>query len=158
MPELATDTPAPQDAEEVDPARSAIMSRVRTKHTQPEMIVRRLLHSEGYRYRLHASDLPGRPDIVFRRKRKAIFVHGCFWHRHEGCARATLPKTRISFWKTKFQQNQVRDAQNLDGLRRAGWDVLVVWECETTKPDLLWKRLDTFMRAAMCVGRGSRIA
>ena len=96
------------------------------------MKVRRLVHRMGYRYRLHAADLPGQPDLVFRARRKAIFVHGCFWHRHEGCRRATTPKTRPGFWRRKLdRQRQARTAGNEAALRAGGWGVLVIWECET---------------------------
>lgn len=126
--------------------RSELMSRVRGKDSKPEWIVRRLLHERGYRYRLHARDLPGKPDIVFRRKRKAIFVHGCFWHRHEGCRRATTPATRADFWNAKFAANVERDQRALAALREAGWDVLVVWECELRDGDALATKLDAFLQ------------
>lgn len=112
--------------------RSELMSRIRAKDTRPEKRVRRLLHRLGYRYRLHASDLPGRPDLVFRPRRKAIFVHGCFWHRHEGCPRNQVPKTRRKFWVNKLDGNVRRDRRNQAALRDQGWRVLVIWECETT--------------------------
>ena len=96
------------------------------------MIVRRALHALGFRFRLHRRDLPGSPDIVLPRHRSVIFVHGCFWHRHAGCRRTTMPKTRAAFWQAKFDANQARDAQVEDALRRAGWWVHVIWECETT--------------------------
>ena len=102
---------------QIDPKRSMIMARVRGKDTVPEMVVRRILHSNGYRYRLHARELFGCPDVVFRPSRKAIFVHGCFWHRHQGCARASMPKTRIEFWERKFAQNCARDFRNQEELR-----------------------------------------
>ena len=132
----------------IDPpsfARSALMRKVRGRNTRPEMIVRRILHHEGYRYRLHAGDLPGRPDIVFRRRRKAIFVHGCFWHRHEGCKRTTTPKTRREFWEDKFTANRKRDADAVAALERAGWEVAIVWECETEDADRLLSRLIPFL-------------
>ena len=124
-----------------DPARSSLMSRVRGKHTKPEMSVRRLLHGMGYRFRLHRRDLPGSPDIVFPSKRVVVFVHGCFWHRHEGCRRTSDPKTRIEFWQAKFARNVERDAKNQALLEAAGWKVVIVWECETTKLDVLGRRL-----------------
>ncbi|MEY8840024.1 very short patch repair endonuclease [Cribrihabitans sp. XS_ASV171] len=129
----------------VDPTRSKLMSRVRGKDTKPEMIVRRLLHAAGYRYRLHASDLPGKPDIVFRNRKKAILVHGCFWHRHPGCRKATTPKTRAHFWSDKFEANMARDTRNLAALKGAGWEALVVWECETNEPGALFDRLVRFL-------------
>lgn len=111
-------------------ARSELMSRIRGKDTKPEMLVRRLVHSMGYRYRLHARELPGRPDLVFRPRRKAIFVHGCFWHRHEGCSRNTMPAIRQDFWRRKLNGNAQRDRRNEAVLQENGWRVLVIWECE----------------------------
>ena len=118
----------------VDPARSAQMARVRGKDTKPEMVVRRLVHAMGYRYRLHRKDLPGKPDLVFPRLRKIIQVHGCFWHQHPdpACRRARIPKSRREFWVPKLEGNARRDIENERALRELGWDVLVVWECETT--------------------------
>lgn len=110
--------------------RSWLMSQVRRRDTSPEMTVRRLLFKEGYRFRIHRRDLPGNPDIVLPRFRTVIFVHGCFWHRHPGCAKATTPKTRAHFWQTKFEQNVARDERNKDALERLGWTVITVWECE----------------------------
>ena len=129
----------------VDPKRSSNMARVRGKDTKTELIVRRALHSRGYRYRLHATELPGCPDIVFRPKRKVIFVHGCFWHRHQGCPRSSMPKTRVAFWENKFAKNCSRDARNQEELVRRGWDVLIVWECETKNIDLLLPILSRFV-------------
>ena len=123
------------------------MAKVRGQNTAPELTVRRLLFANGYRYRLHAGDLPGRPDIVFRGDRKAIFVHGCFWHRHAGCARATTPKVRRAFWLEKFARNRERDARNESALRAEGWSVLTVWECETADRDALAARLIEFIGA-----------
>src|SRR5262245_43917835 len=111
--------------------RSARMSLIRSKNTQPELRVRRLLYSLGYRYRLHRRDLPGVPDLVFPSKRKILFVHGCFWHAHDNCSVANRPKTRHSFWTNKFERNKERDRANVRSLRRAGWQVLTIWECET---------------------------
>ena len=127
------------------PERSALMARVGPKDTKPEMAVRRLLHDLGYRYRLHRRDLPGTPDICFPARRKAIFVHGCFWHRHEGCRRTTTPKTRAAFWNEKFQQNIARDHRKIAALRELGWDVLVVWECEAEGAPVLAQRLMSFL-------------
>lgn len=129
----------------VDPVRSKIMSSVGSKNTKPEMVVRRLLHSANYRYRLHRKDLPGRPDIVFGSRRKAIFVHGCFWHRHDGCSKATTPKTREDFWREKFARNVQRDAAALQQLQDLGWNVLTIWECETSDNIALEKRLIEFL-------------
>ena len=111
--------------------RSRLMSRVKSKDTRPELLVRRLVHSKGFRYRLHRVDLPGHPDLVFAKKRQIIFVHGCFWHRHKGCKLASTPKTRIDFWEKKFSSNLSRDERVRNELMSLGWKVLVVWECET---------------------------
>jgi len=119
--------------------RSEIMSRVMSKNTRPEMLVRRMLHKAGYRYRLHRGDLPGKPDLVFVARKKVIFVHGCFWHMHEGCAQARVPKSRVEFWTAKLRSNRERDARNLVELSRLGWQTLVVWECELRRPELLVK-------------------
>ena len=116
----------------VDPVRSRIMRAVRQKDTKPEKIVRQALHAMGLRFRLHRRDLPGTPDIVLSSGRKvAIFVHGCFWHRHSGCRSATMPATRQSYWGPKFVQNVERDAQKVAALEALGWSVLTIWECET---------------------------
>jgi DNA mismatch endonuclease, patch repair protein len=114
--------------------RSEIMSRVRARDTAPEMSVRRLVHGMGYRYRLHSTALPGKPDLVFGKRKKVIFVHGCFWHRHSNCALARMPKSRLDFWLPKLEGNRKRDKRNLHGLRKLGWESLVVWECEISPP------------------------
>lgn len=117
-------------ADRLDPARrSANMSKVRGKDTVPEMRVRRIAHGMGLRFRLHRKDLPGRPDLVFPKHRLAVFVHGCFWHRHPGCARASTPSTRTEFWQAKFEANMERDARQAAALEAGGWRVLVLWEC-----------------------------
>jgi DNA mismatch endonuclease (patch repair protein) len=121
------------------------MSRIRGKDTKPELVVRRLAHALGYRYRLHRKDLPGRPDLVFPGRRKVVFVHGCFWHRHPGCRKASTPSTRREFWETKFAQNVERDARKEAELRAAGWEVLVIWECETRDSAAVAKRLREFL-------------
>lgn len=125
--------------------RSEIMSRVRAKNTKPEMVVRRLLHAAGYRYRLHARDLPGKPDLVFPARRKVIFINGCFWHRHRDCALARLPKSRIEFWTDKLERNRERDERNVEALRDQGWEVLTVWECEIRDPTTLMPRVVAFL-------------
>lgn len=107
------------------------MSRVRSKNTSPEMRVRRLAHAMGLRFRLHRKDLPGKPDLVFPRYRIALFVHGCFWHRHPSCAKASTPKSQTDFWASKFDRNVERDRRNEEALNALGWRVLVIWECET---------------------------
>jgi DNA mismatch endonuclease, patch repair protein len=111
--------------------RSALMRRVRQRDTDPELVVRRVAHALGYRFRLHRRDLPGTPDIVFPKYRVALFVHGCFWHRHNGCVRATTPKTRRDYWLPKFEANVERDRRKAMALTEAGWRVAVLWECET---------------------------
>ena len=116
--------------------RSRLMSRVRGKNTSPELVVRKMLHRRGLRYRLHSKKLPGSPDVVFPSRRKVIFVHGCFWHRHKGCKRTTTPKTRTEFWSRKFADNQRRDKRVLQEMERIGWRSKVVWECETSRDDL----------------------
>ncbi len=131
--------------EPVDPARSALMARVRGKNSKPEVVVRRVAHVLGYRFRLHRGDLPGTPDLIFPRLRKVIFVHGCFWHRHRGCSRTTTPKTRAEFWAEKFTRNIERDALKTKQLRALGWRVLIVWECETFNPDILSNHLAAFL-------------
>ncbi|CBS88694.1 DNA mismatch endonuclease (plasmid) [Azospirillum lipoferum 4B] len=121
------------------------MARIGPRDSKPEMIVRRLAHALGYRYRLHRRDLPGTPDMVFPRLRKAIFVHGCFWHRHDGCKYSTTPKTRTDFWEDKFKKNTERDTRKEQELRALGWDVLTIWECETRNPDFLNKKLSRWL-------------
>lgn len=133
-----TDTLSPQE-------RSERMSRVRNKDTKPEMRVRRLIHSMGYRYRLHYGKLPGRPDMVFPERKKVIFVHGCFWHRHEGCPRCRLPKSRLDFWVPKLEKNRSRDIEKQARLRELGWDVLVIWECEVEEAAGVPGRIMSFL-------------
>ena len=111
--------------------RSRIMSRIRGRDTTPELAVRRMAHRLGFRFRLHRKDLPGRPDIVFPQYRAAVFVHGCFWHRHNGCRYAYTPKSRVPFWTEKFKKNVAHDRRSEEALRNLGWRVLVIWECET---------------------------
>lgn len=125
-------------------ARSAQMSRIRGTNTQPEFVIRRLVHHVGYRYRLHLAALPGRPDLVFPSRRKVIFVHGCFWHQHSGCSDATMPKSRVEFWANKLGRNVQRDHENRHALNVMGWEVLTVWECEITDPKLP-RRLARFL-------------
>lgn len=125
--------------------RSRQMARVRSRDTGPEMVVRRLLHRAGFRYRLHAAELPGAPDVVFPARRKVIFVHGCFWHRHAGCPRNRTPKSHRAFWVRKLTGNRRRDQRNLRRLRRLGWSVAVVWECETGATTALERRLRRFL-------------
>jgi DNA mismatch endonuclease (patch repair protein) len=126
--------------------RKFCMSQIHGKHTKPELLVRRLVHSMGYRYRLHDRTLPGSPDLVFRSLQKLIFVHGCFWHRHRCKFGKPMPATRQNFWKTKLLQNKSRDQNTQRKLRRNGWDVLVIWECQTSDTDNLVIRLNNFLR------------
>ena len=121
------------------------MQRIRSKDTQPEMRVRRLVHSLGFRYRLHARELPGRPDLVFRTRRKAIFVHGCYWHVHDCALGRVTPATNAEFWRAKRQGNVDRDIRNLAALRDTGWETLVIWECETKDAGALRKRVAGFL-------------
>lgn len=124
--------------------RSRIMSAVPQRHTKPEMVVRRMCHALGRRFRLHRRDLPGSPDLVFPKDRKAIFVHGCFWHRH-GCRWTTTPKSNAGFWQKKFDRNVERDREAIADLRSGGWDVLVVWQCQIKDREHLVERLASFL-------------
>ena len=126
--------------------RSANMRAVRSQDTRPEICVRQVAHALGYRFRLHRSELPGKPDVAFIKKRKAIFVHGCFWHQHKGCKRASMPQSNVSFWSTKLARNVARDADQLRSLKAVGWTALVVWECETKDKLKLAKRLSRFLK------------
>lgn len=123
------------------------MSGIRGKNTQPEMLVRRLLHAMGYRYRLHARELPGKPDIVFRKRHIAIFVHGCFWHRHPDpeCRLSRMPKSRVDFWQPKLEGNRARDEANVAALEAMGWKVLLVWECQLRDREQLGNMLRRFI-------------
>jgi len=121
------------------------MQRVKAKNTKPELAVRRLLHGLGFRFRLHDAKLPGCPDIVLKRYRTIVFVHGCFWHRHKGCPRATVPETNKVYWENKFARNIERDKSNAAKLRKLGWRVIVVWECELKRPSSLTKRLTGYL-------------
>jgi DNA mismatch endonuclease, patch repair protein len=125
--------------------RSAVMSRIRGKDTQPELLVRRVLHAMGYRFRLHRRDLPGTPDIVFPSRRKVVFVHGCFWHGHPGCPFAVMPKTRPEFWATKIGRNRERDLAAAEQLQAQGWRSLELWECETRDMRQICRRLRRFL-------------
>ena len=125
--------------------RSEIMSLVRSRNTKPEMIVRKLVYGLGYRYRIHAKNLPGKPDLVFKGRKKAIFVHGCFWHRHEGCPNTRTPKSRIDFWEEKFRKNQERDQLHYKKLSEAGWKYLIIWECQVKYTDNLEEIITQFL-------------
>lgn len=123
------------------------MSRIRSRHTSPEMIVRRLVHRMGFRYRLHVAELPGKPDLVFPRLKKIIDVRGCFWHQHEGCVDSHIPKSRKSYWRPKLTNNVRRDKENERKLKAQGWRILTMWECELAKDHRLQRRLATFLRS-----------
>jgi DNA mismatch endonuclease (patch repair protein) len=126
--------------------RRRIMQSVKTKDTGPEMAVRKILFSMGYRYRLHRKDLPGKPDIVLPGRHKAIFVHGCFWHGHE-CAKGKAAKSRTDYWVAKVNANRARDARNLQDMNTLGWESLVVWQCEQSDSETLARRLKAFVSA-----------
>jgi DNA mismatch endonuclease (patch repair protein) len=128
-----------------DEARSAQMRLIKSKDTNPELKVRRALFALGYRYRLHVKSLPGKPDLAFLGRKKAIFIHGCFWHRHVGCKQSRTPKSRLDYWLPKFTANIQRDKKNLEQLTAAGWEVLVIWECELKKINSLLKRTVSFL-------------
>ena len=125
--------------------RSETMRRVKSRDTGAEMIVRRLLHSQGYRYRLHRADLPGKPDVVFPGRKKVIFVHGCFWHQHHGCRRADRPSSNTDYWNAKLSRNKQRDVETLAKLTRLGWSALVLWECQLKDEEILLKTLTDFL-------------
>ena len=117
------------------------MRGVKSKNTKPEVLVRSLLHSMGYRFRLHRRDLPGKPDICLPKYKTVIQVHGCFWHQHNGCKEGRIPESNKEFWENKFNKNIERDNKNIKALKELGWNVLVLWECETKDPSILEKRL-----------------
>ena len=121
--------------------RSWNMSRIRSRNTKPERIVRSLLHRMGYRFRLHRKSLPGRPDIVLPSRRLVVLVHGCYWHRHPGCRFTYTPKSNLAFWEAKFNENINRDRWQYNQLRELGWNVITVWECETKELAILAERL-----------------
>jgi DNA mismatch endonuclease (patch repair protein) len=131
------------------PERSRIMRAVKGKNTKPELIVRKLLHAAGYRYRLHRADLPGKPDMVFPGRRKAVFVHGCFWHGHDCKRGARAPKENADYWRTKIARNKERDCTNRLALESCGWSLIVVWECELADLPAVKDRLATFLNSPM---------
>jgi len=133
--------------------RSWNMSRIRSKDTVPEKMVRSLLHSMGYRFRLHVTSLPGKPDLVLPKYKAVIFVHGCFWHRHPGCKYAYNPKSRVEFWEKKFEQNVAVHEKAVQELEQLGWRVLVVWECELKNLDLVKQRLTLFFQDRLPGGK-----
>jgi DNA mismatch endonuclease, patch repair protein len=126
--------------------RSALMARVRSRDTAPERQVRSIAHRLGFRFRLHRRDLPGSPDVVFPKFGALIFVHGCFWHRHKNCKRASIPATRTSYWMAKFSRNIERDAIARRRLRKLGWRVLTLWECEIRDGSKTGRRIERFLR------------
>lgn len=140
-PDVSTDTLSKEK-------RRWLMSRVRHSGTKPEHEVRTVLHRMGFRFRLNRSDLPGTPDIVLPKYRTVIFVHGCFWHRHASCSKATTPKQNADFWKAKFERNIERDEQKILALEALGWHTVIIWECETNKTDELSKRLRELLKNA----------
>ncbi|MHC2018695.1 very short patch repair endonuclease [Methylobacterium sp. CM6247] len=133
------------------PARTALMKKVRQRDTKPEIVVRRVAHALGFRFRLHRRDLPGSPDLVLPRHKVAVFVHGCFWHRHPGCRSASTPKANAEFWSDKFDRNVERDARKERELRALGWRVLIIWECDTRDAARVAERLSEFI----CNAHGS---
>lgn len=141
--------------------RSERMSRIRSKDTKPELTLRRLLHSQGLRYRLHGAGLPGKPDMVFPRYKTVVFVHGCFWHRHAGCSIATTPKSNTSFWTNKFEKNVARDARALGSLEANGWMVIVAWECSlstASKAQETGERIARAIKGRLTVERNLSLA
>ncbi len=122
------------------------MRRIRKSDTAPEMMVRRLAHGLGLRFRLHRRDLPGTPDIVFPRRRTVVLVHGCFWHQHEGCRLARQPKSRLDYWLPKLARNKARDRTAQEDLQALGWQVLVIWECETKAPEIVRSKLEELLQ------------
>jgi DNA mismatch endonuclease (patch repair protein) len=129
-----------------DEKRRAIMQAVRGKGTKPELRVRKAAHRLGYRFRLHRKDLPGKPDLVFPSRRLCLFVHGCFWHRHSGCKKSSIPETNKDFWLEKFGKNVGRDAHVRMELEKMGWRVVVIWECETNSPEQLERTLKAILQ------------
>jgi len=125
--------------------RSRNMAAIRSKNTKPEMIVRRLIHSMGFRYRLHRKDLPGKPDLVFPKRHKVIFVHGCYWHMHNCRYGKVRPKTNEDFWAKKRESNKKRDIKNRKELKAMGWEALILWECQIRNPDRLRLKIRTFL-------------
>ncbi len=127
-------------------ARSWNMSRIRSKDTKPEKIVRSMLHRIGYRFRLHRKDLPGKPDIVLPKYKTVIFIHGCFWHRHKGCKRCTTPSTNQKYWIPKLEHNVVKDKTNQKVIKKSGWKPIIIWECETKDLVKLSKKINKALK------------
>lgn len=128
--------------------RSYNMSQIRGKDTKPEFLVRKYLHSQGFRFRLHDKSLPGKPDIVMKKYTSVVFVHGCFWHGHEGCKYFTIPATRTDWWSAKIERNRRKDTESIEGLQKLGWTVYVIWECELKpkKRNVTLESLSTFLK------------
>ncbi|MCM2481692.1 MULTISPECIES: very short patch repair endonuclease [Burkholderia] len=126
--------------------RSENMRRIRSKDTEPELAVRRLVYAMGYRYRLHRKDIPGKPDLAFLGRRKVIFIHGCFWHQHSGCREGRPPKSNTDYWLPKLRRNQDRDRAALSQLAATGWEALVIWECETKDSSALAAKIKVFLQ------------
>lgn len=139
-------------------SRSALMARIRSRDTAPELAVRRVAHRMGLRFRLYRKDLPGRPDLVFPKHRLAVLVHGCFWHRHRGCRHAAMPKSRVEYWSEKFERNIARDRRDEENLRKLGWRVLVIWECETRDEVAIEHRLAEQVRGDAAVPGGDALS
>ena len=135
--------------------RSKTMAAIRSKDTSPEILVRRLVFSLGYRYRLHVGSLPGSPDIVLASSKKVILVHGCFWHRHNCTLGIKMPKSRLDYWQPKLAKNKSRDAKNRQRLRRLGWNILVIWECQTRDIKKLSTRLTKFLKSGTSSAQSS---
>ena len=125
--------------------RSRNMGKIKSKNTKPEKIVRSLLHSHGFRFRLHNKNLPGRPDITLKKYNTVIFVNGCFWHHHKNCRRANIPKSNKGYWIPKIERNKIRDKKNFAELKKLKWKVLVVWECEVKNTDKVWSKLNKYL-------------
>lgn len=125
--------------------RSAVMSTVKGRDTRPEKAVRKIAHALGFRFRLHRRDLPGTPDLVFPNRKAVIFVHGCFWHQHPECRRATTPATRPEFWQSKLARNVARDQEAIASLNEHGWRVLIIWQCETRSPVFIQNAIEQFL-------------
>jgi DNA mismatch endonuclease, patch repair protein len=126
--------------------RSWVMSRIRGTDTRPEMIVRSFLHRQGFRFRVHVTSLPGKPDIVLPKHNCVVFVHGCFWHHHKNCPRASMPASRRAFWMKKILGNAARDQFTIKQLRKMGWNIVVIWQCELRNPQLLGRRLASLLK------------
>lgn len=140
----------------VDAVRSHIMRSVPQTNSKPEVAVRRWLHFLGFRFRLHDKRLPGTPDITLPKYKTCIFVHGCFWHRHDDCPKTTHPKTRVAFWAKKFRDNVARDGRNVDALKAMGWKPLVIWECEAKDAGVLARKIGRPLSRAAGVRKGTR--